>query len=180
MHEISFSNKVWVSRRRRKVYTWLITLCCLYLLFNTIVIIMEGISLYSGFTTFAAVVIILWALYQKNNDGQYIEVDCRIAFSRDKIIWEYPSITLQPNKPDSHVIYKIEPESIINISVSRELGSMRVECAPLAECTYKGKEETVDYRKSKKPCVLITYNYNIDELMDLFRKYTGKEITVIV
>lgn len=174
MKEISFKNKVWIAQRKLGVHKWLIILCSIYLILSSVVIIMEGVTFFRGFSVFAAIIIVIWSKTQDKKAGEYVEADCKISFSDNCIRWEYPDITLQPGKPNSHVIYNFSSDDIKNITVSSEMGSMRVECSPVVEYITGGNHKTIDFRKGNKSCVLITYNYNIYELEDLFRQYTGK------
>ena len=140
---------------------------------------MEGFSAYIVFTSIVALIIILWTSGYIKNNGKYQETDCKITFSKNKIIWEYPNISMPVYKGQVHIIYNIDAENIKNISQSNEIKSIRVECSPMIEYIRGGQKRIIDYRKNEKSCVLIIYNYNLDEIKALFLKYMGKTVDVI-
>jgi hypothetical protein len=179
MKEIQFTNKVWISQKGKLLDIVLNVCCWVYLLLDIVVILMEGFSAYTIFSFVAAVIIILWTSVHIKNNGKYEETDCKITFSKSKIVWEYLNINMPIYKGQAHIIYNIDAEKIKSISLSNKIQSIRVECSPLVECINEKKKKTVDYRKNNKSCVLIIYNYNVDEIRDLFLQYIGKTVDII-
>lgn len=78
-----------------------------------------------------------------------------------------------------HIIYNIDTENIKNISISNKIQSIRIECSPVIEYIRGEHKKIIDYRKNKKSCVLIIYNYNLDRIKELLLKYIGKTIDVV-
>lgn len=149
------------------------------MLLDSVVIFMEKFSIYNISTCIVAIIIIRWTSRHIKNSGKYVEADCKITFSKDKIIWEYIDIDLPIYKGKSHVIYIIECNRIKNISLSNEIESIRVECSPQVKYINEKKIRNIDYRKKNKSCVLIIYNYKLDEIKKLFMKYISKKIDIV-
>lgn len=179
MKEIQFVNKVWISQKGRLLDKILKVCSCIYLLLNVVIILMEGFSVYIVCTSIIALVIILWTSKCIKNNGEYQETNCKITFLENKIIWEYPDINMPIYKGKVHIIYNIDTENIKNISISNKIQSIRIECSPVIEYIRGEHKKIIDYRKNKKSCVLIIYNYNLDRIKELLLKYIGKTIDVV-
>ena len=179
MEEIKFINKIWVSKDRKLLFKIIRILCLIYLILNIVIIMMEGFALYEVITIFISIIFIMWSNSNIKESGEYIDAECKINFSEDKIRWEYININLPKYKGATNIIYLIDRDKIKNISLSSEINSIRVECSPLVRYISDSKEKEFDYRIKNKSCVLIIYNYDLEKLKKLFTKYTDKEIEQI-
>lgn len=179
MKEIQFINKVWISEKGI-VLDRILNICCwIYSLLVLVVIVMEGIQLETMITFAAAIIIIIWTHFHSKRTGHYIQAECKISFSKNKIVWEYPNINMPAYKGTSSIKYTIDASKIINVSISSEINSLRLECLPLVEYKGQRKHKIIDFSHRREACVLIIYNYNLDTIKSLFDEYINVKIDIV-
>ena len=179
MEQIEFINKIWISNRGRLVDKLLNICCWIYLILDLLLIVMEGTEIVNTITCILAIMIILHTRKNIKNSGYYMQAECRIIFSTENIIWEYPKVTLPIYKGKYKIRYEIDINKIKSIIFSKKLQSCRVECSPLIKYIGEKRNKIIDFRKNNKSCILIVYNFDMQHLEYLFRKYTGMQIDVI-
>ena len=178
MNKIEFTNKVWVTKKR-KLWSIAKVLCVIYIVLDLITILGEGIKANNVFGIFAAMMGIMWTSFYSRKAGSYVDTECMIDFSESEVVWEYPRLPSSHGAGYSHTRYHVRTEDIKNISVSNEASSVTVECCPVIETITNGKSTTTDYRKDNKSCVLTAYNCDAKKLADLFSQFAGRTATFI-
>ena len=179
LEQIQFKNKVWVEKKGRWLDMFLLVSLWIYFVLQCIVVLMEGPSFAKIFMAAAAAAGIICISRYRKIIGYYEEAQCRISFSEEMIIWEYPEIILPINKGKCSLKYVIQRDEIKSIALSNQLQSVRVECSPVAEYNSGKKRKSLDYRNGNKNCILVIYNYDLNELQRLFSRYVKTNIYVI-
>lgn len=179
MEQIEFTNKLWISQKGKKVDKILRCCCWIYLILQIVNIAMGETTIQNVGTAALALLGIIWIRSDMKASGKYVNTKCKITFSKDKIVWEYPEMDPGSSKSMSSIKYDIDTDKIKNISISHDIMSLRLECSPVIEYISFGKKKREDYREKNKSCVLIIYNYDLKVLQRLFGRYTGKEIEFV-
>lgn len=170
MEKIQFKNKIWLPASGRILDRILNISAYIYLLGNVVIMLAEKPSFKISASALVAIVFIIWTKRNLKKKGIYIETDCIITFSDNMLIWEYPDIDFRDGRGMLYVKYLIRKEDIVSVAMSSELNSVRLKCNPTVECTNKnGKTKIINYKS--KGCILITYNYNIYDIAEKYKKY---------
>lgn len=132
MEQLSFRNRIWVSRRV-PAYVWILAIASfLYLLLQILIFVMEGISLGSAVLALIALVIFVTSFSALRNRGAFVEADAVLSIGKTgsaDITLEYPGLTeWDPQSRTSKSILYSADGALENLPVTydKKLGQIEI------------------------------------------------------
>ena len=92
---------------------------------------------------------------------------------------EYPKIEIESKPGQMGIKYTILKDSITEVSLSKEMHSIRLLGRPIMIMIENKKRRIVDFQKKKRGCTLILYYDKIEEIEKLMRKYMNIDINFV-
>ena len=180
MESLEFINKIWVPDKPRIWERFLQVLIIIYCFLQIFIFIMDSnidakscvfliLAIYAGF----------WISKQMKRKGKYVEAKCILRFSDGKLVLEYPKIEIESKPGQLGIKYTILKDSITEVSLSKEMHSIRLLGRPIMIMTENKKRRIIDFQKKKRICTLILYYDKIEEIEKLMRKYLNIDINFV-